>query len=152
LRVCCTFPAQLNSVPNRGVAMLLRKWGVCAVFLLLSTVSSHAQTQQPFTWQQVRAKFDAANANLRAGQLSVDEARAQEITAHLRPNPTLGLLADQINPFSGGPAHSTFGFLLSTATVNYLHERAHKRELRTESAQGATKIAESGQADLHRTL
>jgi outer membrane protein, heavy metal efflux system len=70
----------------------------------------------------------------------------------LRPNPTLGLLADQIDPFSGGPAHSTFGFLLTSATVNYLHERQHKRELRLESAEKASGIAVSGQADLERTL
>jgi outer membrane protein, heavy metal efflux system len=41
---------------------------------------------------------------------------------------------------------------LSTAAVNYLHERSHKRELRLESAQDATKIAVSGEADLDRTL
>jgi cobalt-zinc-cadmium efflux system outer membrane protein len=37
-------------------------------------------------------------------------------------------------------------------SVTYLHERQHKRELRLESAQGATKIAVSSQADLDRTL
>ena len=35
---------------------------------------------------------------------------------------------------------------------DYLHERQHKRELRLESAQGATTIAESQQLDLERTL
>jgi cobalt-zinc-cadmium efflux system outer membrane protein len=38
------------------------------------------------------------------------------------------------------------------ATVNYLHERQHKRELRLESAQKATGIAVSSQTDLDRTL
>jgi len=38
------------------------------------------------------------------------------------------------------------------AAVSYLHERQHKRELRLESAQKATGIAVSGQADLERTL
>jgi cobalt-zinc-cadmium efflux system outer membrane protein len=42
--------------------------------------------------------------------------------------------------------------LLNSATVNYLHERQHKRELRRDSAQDATKIAVSGQADLERNL
>jgi cobalt-zinc-cadmium efflux system outer membrane protein len=82
----------------------------------------------------------------------VDESRAAETTAYLRPNPTLNVLNDQINPFNGGPPHSTFGFLLSTASVSYLHERERKRELRLESAQDATKIAVSGQADLDRNL
>src|SRR5262249_17859895 len=73
-------------------------------------------------------------------------------TAYLRPNPNLSITADQINPFPGGPEHGPFAVLLSVAAVNYLHERQHKRELRRESAQDATKIAVSGQADLERTL
>jgi cobalt-zinc-cadmium efflux system outer membrane protein len=108
--------------------------------------------QGPFTWQEVRDKFEAANPTLRAGQFGIDESRAQEITAYLRPNPNLGLIVDQINPFPGGPPHSTFGTLLTVATVNYLYERQHKRELRRESAQDATKVAVSGQSDLERTL
>jgi cobalt-zinc-cadmium efflux system outer membrane protein len=108
--------------------------------------------QQPLTWQEVRDKFEKANPSLRAGQLGVEEFKASEITAYLRPNPSVALLADQIDPFSGGPPHSSFGFLLNSATVNYLHERQHKRELRLESAQKATGIAVSGQADLERTL
>jgi len=41
--------------------------------------------------------------------------------------------------------------MLSTS-LSYLHERQRKRELRLESAQKATGIAISGQADLERTL
>jgi cobalt-zinc-cadmium efflux system outer membrane protein len=108
--------------------------------------------QQALTWQEVRARFQAANPSLRAGQIGIDESRANETTAYLRPNPNFSILADQIDPFPGGPHHSTFGFLLSVAAVSYLHERQHKRELRLESAQKATGIAVSGQADLERTL
>ena len=122
------------------------------MFAAQGITATRANPQQALTWQDVRAKFEASNPSLRAGQLFVDESRAQEITAHLRPNPTLGLIADQINPFPGGPPHSTFGSLLSVATLTYLYERDHKRELRTESAQGGTRIAESGQADLKRSL
>jgi cobalt-zinc-cadmium efflux system outer membrane protein len=118
-----------------------------AVALVESSVAQGA-----LTWQDVRNKFEASNPTIRAGQIGVDEARAQEITAYLRPNPGLTLIADQINPFEGGPQHSTFGTLLSVAAVSYLHERQHKRELRRDSAQQATKIAVSGQADLERTL
>lgn len=121
------------------------------VVLLLATTSA-ASPQQALTWQDIRARFEAANPSLRAGLLSIEEARAQEVTANLRPNPTLGVTADQLNPFSGGPPHSTFGSFLSVATLNYLHERAHKRELRTESAKDATLVTESSAADLRRTL
>jgi cobalt-zinc-cadmium efflux system outer membrane protein len=122
-----------------------------AIFLG-AILCERAHAQKALTWQEVRTKFEAENQTLQAGQFGVDEFRAQETTAHLRPNPNLSLLADQINPFSGGPPHSTFGFLLSTATVSYLHERQHKRELRLESAQKATGIAVSSQTDLERTL
>lgn len=127
-------------------------WHVCAGIIFVGVVCDFSSAQQPLTWQEVRAKFEAANPSVRAGLLSVDEARAQEVTAHLRPNPTLGLTADQINPFPGGPPHSSFGSLLSVATLSYLHERDHKRELRTESAKDATLITGSSTADLKRNL
>jgi outer membrane protein, heavy metal efflux system len=125
---------------------------LCFGIFLIGCLGDSALAQKAFTWREVRAKFEAANPTLQAGQIGVDEFRAQETTAYLRPNPSLNLLADQINPFPGGPPHSTFGFLQPVATVNYLHERQHKRELRLESAQKATGIATSSQADLDRTL
>jgi outer membrane protein, heavy metal efflux system len=127
-------------------------WRMGGVVVLLAVVSLPLSAQNPLTWQQVRERFQANNPSLLAGQLGVEESRAQEITAGLRPNPTLGILLDQIDPFDGGPPHSSLGYLLSSATVSYLHERRHKRELRLQSAQDATKISAAGQADLERTL
>jgi outer membrane protein, heavy metal efflux system len=128
----------------------LTRW--CAGLFLTAIFVESAYAQKAFTWQEIRDKFESANPTLRAGQIGIDEFRAQEITAYLRPNPNLGLIADQINPFSGGPPHSTFGTLLNVAAVSYLYERQHKRELRLESAQKSTGIGLSGQADLERTL
>lgn len=108
--------------------------------------------QRALTWKEVRDKFEAANPTLRAGQIGIDESRAQEITANLRPNPNLTVLADQIDPFNGGPPHGPFAYLLASGTVSQLWERQHKRGLRLESAQKATAIATSGQADLERNL
>jgi cobalt-zinc-cadmium efflux system outer membrane protein len=125
---------------------------LCFASWLTGALACGAVAQKALTWQEVRAKFEVANPTLQAGQIGVDESRALEITAYLRPNPSLSLLADQIDPFSGGPPHSSFGFLLNSATVNYLHERQRKRELRLESAQKATGIAMSSQTDLDRTL
>src|ERR1700678_710626 len=123
---------------------------ICATLILLAPALLEAQ--KPLTWQEVQDKFHSANPFLQAGQIGVDESRASETTAYLRPNPTLNILNDQINPFSGGPPHSAFGALLSTASVSYLHERERKRELRLESAQDATKVAVSSQTDLDRNL
>jgi cobalt-zinc-cadmium efflux system outer membrane protein len=125
---------------------------LCVGMLVMATLAESGFAQKALSWQEVRDKFEAANPTLRAGQIGIDESRAQEITAFLRPNPNLSLTADQINPFSGGPPHSTFGSLLTVAAANYLHERQHKRELRLESAQKATGIAVSSEADLERTL
>jgi outer membrane protein, heavy metal efflux system len=125
---------------------------LCFGLFLSVILPGNSFAQRALTWQEVRAKFEAANPTLLAGEIAVDEFRAQETTAYLRPNPNLGLLADQIDPFNGGPPHSTFGFLLASATVSYLHERQHKREFRLDSAQKATSIAASSQTDLERTL
>jgi cobalt-zinc-cadmium efflux system outer membrane protein len=125
---------------------------LCGGALLALFFASAGFAQNPLTWDEVRQRFEVNNPNLLAGQLGIDEAKANEITAYLRPNPTATFLADQIDPFSGGPAHGPFAFLLASATFTYLHERRHKRELRLESAKEATNITASGQADLERTL
>ncbi len=107
---------------------------------------------QAWTWDNVKDRFEQNNPTLLAGKLNIDELKADEITAHLRPNPSLGLLSDQIDPFNLGPDHGPFAYLLPSATVSYLHERAHKRELRTESARKGTAIGVSQQNDLERNL
>jgi cobalt-zinc-cadmium efflux system outer membrane protein len=134
------------------------------VLLMLSRIPGLAQSapqsvQPPtpsppraWTWEQVKDRLELNNPTLLAGKLNISELQAQEITAHFRPNPQLTLLADQIDPFPGGPAHGPFAYLLPSATVSYLHERAHKRELRTESAQKATAIGVSQQQDVERSL
>jgi cobalt-zinc-cadmium efflux system outer membrane protein len=124
-----------------------------ALALLLAFLprAAHPQ-QQSFTWQQIRDKFEAANPTLLADKLNIDESRAQEITAYLRPNPTFSLTLDgtQIVPDKGiwRPFAGTF----ESPGITYLHERQHKRELRLESAKKEALIAESSHADLERTL
>ena len=122
------------------------------VLLLIAFSASSGSAQRALTWQEIRDKFEAANPTLRAGQIGIDESRAQEITANLRPNPNATILADQIDPFGGGPPHGTFAYLLTSGSVSQLWERQHKRGLRLESAQKATAITTSGQADLERNL
>ena len=92
------------------------------------------------------------NHALQAIRTIILQNQAQEITANLRPNPNVGILIDQIDPFNGGPGHGPFAYLLTSGNVSYLWERDHKRGLRLESAQKATAIATSGQADLERNL
>jgi cobalt-zinc-cadmium efflux system outer membrane protein len=127
----------------------LRKLLIVSTFLLFPLP---AFCQQALTWQQVRDKFQSLNPTLQAAQLNIEESRANEITAYLRPNPDLSVVVDgtQIVPNQGvwQPLSGTF----IVPGVSYLHERQHKRELRRESAQKATAIATSQYADQDRTL
>jgi cobalt-zinc-cadmium efflux system outer membrane protein len=107
--------------------------------------------QTALNWEQVKARFETANPTLRAGQLNISESKAQEITAYLKPNPSMTFSVDQFDPFSGNP-YRPFGSLLPFVSFDYLHERQHKRELRLDSAQKGTAIAESQQLDLERTM
>src|SRR5580704_12179 len=119
--------------------------------LIAALLTTRVAAQNAFTWQQIEAKFQAVNPTLRAGQIGIDESRAQEITAYLRPNPDFSSALDQIQPFNGTP-YRPFGFALPLFTANYLRERQHKRELRLESAQKSTGIAISQLADQERSL
>jgi len=126
--------------------------GVYLALLFTAGFTSQVRAQKALTWDEVKVRFETNNPTLRAGQIGIDESKANEISAYLRPNPSLALLSDQIDPFPGGPSHGPFAYWLTSATVSYLHEREHKRELRLDSAQDATKIAVSNQADLERGL
>src|SRR5712664_163546 len=132
--------------------LLWKYVAVLAMFPYCVLAQTPAPAPLPLSWEQVRQRFEQSNPTLQAGQIGIDESKAQEITAFLRPNPnfTVALDGTQIAPSEGvwqplrGTQFSPF--------FSYLHERQHKRELHLESAQGATKIAVSGQADLERTL
>jgi cobalt-zinc-cadmium efflux system outer membrane protein len=127
------------------------RW-LCCTLVLLSSVGVVAQAPSPMTWDQVRHRFEQNNPTLLAGQLNIDESKAQEITANLRPNPQFSQSTDgtQIAPHNG--VWQPFAGTLFVSNVSYLHEREHKRELRLESVQKGTAIAVSTQADLERSL
>jgi outer membrane protein, heavy metal efflux system len=110
-----------------------------------------AQTQKTLTWEEAKRAFMAANPTIRAAQIGIQESRAQEITAYLRPNPDVTTTLDQINPFTFSPFRPLSN-TLPLFSGTYLHERNHKRELRRESAQKATQVAVSQEADQERTL
>src|ERR1700723_1714761 len=123
-----------------------------APFVGLMFPGKLANAQSGYTWEQIKSKFETANPTLQADQINVQEMKAQEITAYLRPNPQLTLSADgtQIAPHEGiwKPLSGT----APLSSVSYLHERDHKRELRLQSAQEGTQIATSQHQDLDRTM
>lgn len=119
-----------------------------------------AQTAQPsaqaplqvWTWDQVKEHFELSNTTLMASKLNIDELKAEEVTAHLRPNPDFTLSADgtQISPSRGHwqPFAGTF----VSPGVSYLFERRNKRNLRFQAAKQGTAIGAAQASDSERTL
>jgi cobalt-zinc-cadmium efflux system outer membrane protein len=135
----------------------MRRFRLEVVVALLLAAGLPVAAQESLTWDQAKAKFEAANSTLKADEINVQEIKTEEITAFLRPNPGVGLSSDglQLAPhtISGLGKHwlPLTGVQL-VPSINYLHERQHKREFRLESAQEGTQVAGSQHEDLERNL
>jgi len=107
---------------------------------------------QVWNWDTVKDHFELNNTTLQASRLNIDELKAQEITAHLRPNPDFTLSADgtQIAPSHG--VWTPFAGTFVSPGVSYLFERRNKRGLRFEAAKQGTAIGVAQQFDSERTL
>jgi outer membrane protein, heavy metal efflux system len=120
--------------------------------LIVGLLQTPAFSQTALTWQQIKEKFEATNPTLKAAKDNIDESRAEEVTAYLRPNPDFTITADgtQISPYQGvwRPLSGTF----YSPNISYLHERQHKRELRLQTAQETTDVTVSQYADQERSL
>jgi cobalt-zinc-cadmium efflux system outer membrane protein len=123
----------------------------CGLIVVLA-IAPVVFAQQPLDWDQVKARFIASNPALKADADNVDEMKAVEITAYLRPNPQFNFAVDgnQIAPKNG--VWTPFKGTTEQPNVSYLHEREHKRELRLESAQEGTRITQSQHEDLQRNM
>src|SRR6202158_2842278 len=121
---------------------------VLAMFPCCALAQTSAPAPTPLSWEQVRQRVEQNNPTLLAGKLGIDDSKAQEITAYLRPNPGFTLSTDgtQISRYLG--VWRPFAGTLLSTNLRYLRDRQHKRELRLESQQKATGIAGSGQAGL----
>src|SRR5262245_19546043 len=102
------------------------------------SVATAAAAGPPLHWTDGRDRFRATNPTVQAGHIGVDESKAAEITSYLRPNPQWSLTLDQIGNTQDGSLLSAANVLTA---VSYLREREGKRELRRDSARGATAIA-----------
>jgi cobalt-zinc-cadmium efflux system outer membrane protein len=125
-------------------------WPGVIGFLLMSCAAANSAAQTALTWAEVRTRFRTTNPTLQAGATGIEESKAAEITAFLRPNPLLSLTADQIA--LDNKTSQPLADMNTIASVSYLHERRHKRELRRASAREATAIAVANQDDLERNL
>ncbi|MGH9558821.1 MAG: TolC family protein [Bryobacteraceae bacterium] len=92
----------------------------------------------------------AYNQSLRAQRLNVDQSKAQEVTASLKPNPVLTSLVDTIPIFS--PQNIRFNTQIYEETLNYTVERGGKRNRRIDVAKDNTTVTERTVADNERQL
>jgi outer membrane protein, heavy metal efflux system len=122
---------------------------VCMIQVFLMQI---AYAQSAFSWQQIKARFETTNPTLKAAQLNIDESKAAEITAYLRPNPDLTLVMDgtQLAPSMG--VYRPLSGTDYSPSISYLHERNHQRELRLEGARKSTEIATASYLDQERGL
>jgi outer membrane protein, heavy metal efflux system len=105
-----------------------------------------------WTWDTVKSNFEILNTTLLAGKLNIDELKAEEITAFLRPNPQFSLTVDgtQIVPNHG--VWEPFAGTFEQPGISQLFERRNKRHLRLEVAKQGTAIGIAQQNDLERNL
>ena len=93
------------------------------------------------------------NHALQALRSTIQQSLAEEITANLRPNPTLELDAQYL-PFQ--PSEFTSDYINQQAQfdagVGYLFERGKKRQHRLQAAQDLTTVVRSQVSDSERQL
>jgi outer membrane protein, heavy metal efflux system len=96
----------------------------------------------------------AHNHSLKATRTLILQNQAQEITANLRPNPTLGADSQFIpffspQDFSGDNLNNVQQFDIG---IGYLFERGHKRQRRLQAARDQTSVTRAQVTDAERTL
>jgi cobalt-zinc-cadmium efflux system outer membrane protein len=128
-----------------------RLWQLFMLTWIAMETSRDARAQKALTWDQAKRELEASNPTLLAARIGVQESRAEEITAYLRPNPDLSFSLDQLTLFTGNP-YQPLSSTLPLIGASYLIERRHKRSLRLQSARQATTIAASQLADQERNL
>lgn len=124
-----------------------------ALFLLLGGIAA-AQNKTLITLDQAIDLALKHNHSLKASRSMILQNQAQEITANLRPNPTLGMDTQFIpffSPqyFSGDNADQTQQFDVG---LSYLFERGGKRQHRLQAARDQTAVTRAQVTDAERTL
>lgn len=136
------------------VAPALLAWVLCASYV------SGQTTQAPVTVTLDQAIQMALqhNHNLLAARTTVQQSEAQEVTANLRPNPTLFTDWEYL-PLSNTNQSLGMSFpdYLHNSTegdigLSYLFERGKKRQHRLKAAQDATAVTRSQVRDNERNL
>ncbi|MGH9510866.1 MAG: TolC family protein [Terriglobales bacterium] len=127
---------------------------VVAIIFSLLLPRLHAQAPKPITLDEAIDLAMIHNHSLRATRTQIQQNQALEITANLRPNPTLGFDSQFI------PIFSPQDFSIDNLNVSqqfdvgfgYLFERGHKRQRRLQAARDQTAVTRAQVTDAERTL
>lgn len=124
----------------------------------VARVSATDQTTQPtvgspLTLDDAVRIALANNQALQAQRLGIDISKADEITAGLKPNPTLSLGFDGV-PIAPSQFNATFfkDVAQYTAGLNYNFERGGKRSERIVTAKDSTDVTTKSVADQERQV
>src|ERR1700688_2074428 len=131
-----------------------RIFAPAAMFFLLLVGAGSGQNTTLISLDQAIDLALAHNHTLKATRTLILQNQAQEITANLRPNPTLGVDWQFIpfftpNQFTLENADTVQQFDIG---LGYLFERGHKRQRRVQAARDTTAVTRAQVADAERTL
>ena len=125
-----------------------------AMFFLVQVGAASGQNTTLITIDQAIDLALAHNHSIKATRTLILQNQAQEITANLRPNPTLGADSQFVpffspQDFSGDNLNETQQFDIG---IGYLFERGHKRQRRLQAARDQTAVTRAQVTDAERTL
>ncbi|MGH9717498.1 MAG: TolC family protein [Candidatus Acidiferrales bacterium] len=128
--------------------------GVCGAPYLAAQNLADVQGPVRITLDQAIQLALQHNHNLLAARTTINQSKAEEITANLRPNPVL--LGDALYiPFLQ-PSEFSSNYMDNSAEfdlgVSYLFERGEKRQHRLRAAKDQTAVTRSQVADDQRSL
>jgi outer membrane protein, heavy metal efflux system len=131
-----------------------RMFGSAAISFLLLVAAGSGQNTTLISLDQAIDLALAHNHSIKATRTLILQNQAQEITANLRPNPTLGADSQFVpffspQDFSGENLNETQQFDIG---IGYLFERGRKRQRRLQAARDQTAVTRAQVADAERTL
>lgn len=129
-----------------------RPWVEAALVLMFLSGLAMGQAATQITLDQAIDLAMKNSPTIKAARTQIEQNKAQETTANLRPNPVLSWDA-QFLPFF---TPSEFDNLDQTGQfdvgIGYLFERGRKRQARLKAAQDQTSVTTATVADNERTL
>jgi outer membrane protein TolC len=139
---------------NPYALQVLSIFGPAAMFFLLLVGAGSGQNTTLISLDQAIDLALAHSHSLKATRTLILQNQAQEITANLRPNPTLGADSQFVpffspQDFSGTNLNETQQFDIG---IGYLFERGHKRQRRLQAARDQTAVTRAQVTDAERTL